>query len=228
MVEELWWKTLDFAALRRCSISFNEIEKQETVISKWSRAKTTAAKLGKGLSKDENAQKLALQHWLEAIDPRHRYVHNLHFYYDVWSASKSSQPFFYWLDIGDGKELSLKKCQRTSLQQQCINYLRPKEREAFEVIVVESLFTSNPDYLLTPLMIPSGFLYLAHQDPCMLGRRKKVFFSTQVSFPVGLRPQPKDWWFLKEFLRLFGLTVVITSQLKIISRNSLFSLRNRM
>ncbi|MBA0866104.1 hypothetical protein Goshw_017980 [Gossypium schwendimanii] len=135
VVEELWWKTLDSAALRRCSVSFYEIEKHETVISKWARAKTRAAKVGKGLSQDEKAQKLALQHWLEAIDPRHRYGHNLHFYYDVWSASKSSQPFFYWLDIGDGKELNLKKCPRTNLQRQCIKYLGPKEREAFEVIV---------------------------------------------------------------------------------------------
>ncbi|MCD7466434.1 mitogen-activated protein kinase [Datura stramonium] len=35
----------------------------------------------KGLSKDGKACKLALQHWLEVIDPRHRYGHNLRFYY---------------------------------------------------------------------------------------------------------------------------------------------------
>lgn len=90
--------------------------------------------LGKGLCKDEKAQKLALRHWLEAvssqlfkrkhlssqyqlnifdkeqlatklllfpsrvaqIDPRHRYGHNLHLYYEVWFASESTQPFFYW------------------------------------------------------------------------------------------------------------------------------------
>ncbi|OMO66994.1 hypothetical protein CCACVL1_20896 [Corchorus capsularis] len=135
VVEELWWKTLDSAALKRSSVSFYNIEKQETVVSKWARAKTRAAKVGKGLCKDEKAQKLALQHWLEAIDPRHRYGHNLHFYYDVWSASKSTQPFFYWLDIGDGKELNLKQCQRIDLQRQCIKYLGPLERESFEVIV---------------------------------------------------------------------------------------------
>uniref|UniRef100_A0A0R0GUN4 Uncharacterized protein n=1 Tax=Glycine max TaxID=3847 RepID=A0A0R0GUN4_SOYBN len=39
--------------------------------------------VGKGLSKDDKAQKLALQHWREAIDPRHRYGHNLHMYYDI-------------------------------------------------------------------------------------------------------------------------------------------------
>jgi hypothetical protein len=88
--------------------------------------------VGKGLSKDEKAQKLALQHWLEAvlivliaflvyplfneikkihhqcfffwfthekIDPRHRYGHNLHFYYDSWLHCESKQPFFYWYVI---------------------------------------------------------------------------------------------------------------------------------
>jgi hypothetical protein len=85
--------------------------------------------VGKGLSKDDKAQKLALQHWLEAvsishfagdvfffffqvcvscadakclnsdeqIDPRHRYGHNLHYYYDCWLRCESKEPFFYWL-----------------------------------------------------------------------------------------------------------------------------------
>ncbi|XP_058068920.1 IQ domain-containing protein IQM1-like [Magnolia sinica] len=135
VVEELWWKALDFAALKRSSVSFFDIEKPETAVSRWSRARTRAAKVGKGLSKDEKAQKLALQHWLEAIDPRHRYGHNLHFYYDVWFDSSSSQPFFYWLDVGDGKEVNLPRCSRNDLQRQCIKYLGPKEREKYEVIV---------------------------------------------------------------------------------------------
>ncbi|KAF4375712.1 hypothetical protein F8388_014434 [Cannabis sativa] len=105
VVEELWWKALDFAALKRSSVSFFNIEKPETAISRWARARTRAAK----------------------IDPRHRYGHNLHFYYDIWSDSKSTQPFFYWLDVGDGKELIVKKCPRTILQQQCIRYLGPKK-----------------------------------------------------------------------------------------------------
>ncbi|KAI4344533.1 hypothetical protein L6164_011748 [Bauhinia variegata] len=135
VVEELWWKALDFAALKRSSVSFFEVQKPETATSRWARARTRAAKVGKGLSKDDKAQKLALQHWLEAIDPRHRYGHNLHMYYDIWFASQSTQPFFYWLDIGDGKEINLEKCPRTTLQRQCIKYLGPKEREEFEVIV---------------------------------------------------------------------------------------------
>ncbi|XWS20127.1 hypothetical protein CRYUN_Cryun31cG0073900 [Craigia yunnanensis] len=136
VVEELWWKALEFAALRRSSVSFFNSSKSETAISRWARARTRAAKVGKGLSKDVKGQQLALRHWLEAIDPRHRYGHNLHFYYDVWFESGSSQPFFYWLDVGDGKEVNLEKCPRTTnLQRECIKYLGPKEREAYEVIL---------------------------------------------------------------------------------------------
>ncbi|KDO45448.1 hypothetical protein CISIN_1g044854mg, partial [Citrus sinensis] len=135
VVEELWWKALDFAALKRSSVSFFNIEKPETAVSRWARARTRAAKVGKGLSKDDKAQKLALQHWLEAIDPRHRYGHNLHMYYDIWFDSESTQPFFYWLDVGDGKEVNLEKCPRAVLQRQCITYLGPQERQVFEVVV---------------------------------------------------------------------------------------------
>ncbi|GMQ03718.1 hypothetical protein CsSME_00049408 [Camellia sinensis var. sinensis] len=70
VVEELWWKALDFAALKQSSVSFFNVTKHETAASRWARARTRAAKVGKGLSKDEKAQKLALQHWLEAVSPR--------------------------------------------------------------------------------------------------------------------------------------------------------------
>ncbi|CAN6476653.1 unnamed protein product [Victoria cruziana] len=140
LVNQFWWSALDFATLKRSSVSFFDIDKPESAVSRWSRARTRAAKVGKGLSKDEKAQKLALQHWLEAIDPRHRYGHNLNFYYDKWLDCDSKQPFFYWLDVGEGKEVNLEKCARPKLQQQCIKYLSPKEREAYEVIVKEGEF----------------------------------------------------------------------------------------
>ncbi|XP_057433915.1 IQ domain-containing protein IQM2-like [Lotus japonicus] len=140
LVEQSWWKLLDFAELKHSSVSFFDIEKHETAISRWSRARTRAAKVGKGLSKDAKAQKLALQHWLEAIDPRHRYGHNLHFYYDKWLKCQSREPFFYWLDIGEGKDINLGKCPRSKLQEQCVKYLGPMERLAYEVVVEDGRF----------------------------------------------------------------------------------------
>ncbi|PAN15026.1 hypothetical protein PAHAL_2G458900 [Panicum hallii] len=140
LVEQSWWELLDFALLRRSSVSFFDIERQESAVSKWARARTRAAKVGKGLSKDEKAQKLALQHWLEAIDPRHRYGHNLHYYYDCWLQSESKEPFFYWLDIGEGREINLDRCPRSKLLSQCIKYLGPKEREDYEVVIEDGKF----------------------------------------------------------------------------------------
>ncbi|KAM3384062.1 hypothetical protein ACQJBY_008615 [Aegilops geniculata] len=141
LVEQNWWELLDFALLKRSSVSFFDIERQETAVSKWARARTRAAKVGKGLSKDEKARKLALQHWLEAIDPRHRYGHNLHYYYDCWLRCESREPFFYWLDIGEGKEINLEeRCTRSKLLSQCIKYLGPKEREEYEVVIEDGKF----------------------------------------------------------------------------------------
>ncbi|OMO73709.1 hypothetical protein CCACVL1_17170 [Corchorus capsularis] len=185
VVEELWWRTLDSAALKRCSVSFYNIEKPETVMSKWARAKTRAAKVGKGLSKNEKAQKLALRHWLEAIDPRHRYGHNLQFYYDVWSASKSTQPFFYWLDIGDGKELNLQKCPRTDLQRQCIIYLGPKEREAFEVIVESGKLVYKQSGMLVNTTEGCKWIFVLSTSRLLYVAQKKKGFFQHSSFLSG-------------------------------------------
>ncbi|MFQ6645719.1 hypothetical protein Gotur_019088 [Gossypium turneri] len=63
------------------------------------------------------------------------------------------------MDIGDGKELSLKKCQKTSLQQQCINYLRPKEREAFEVFVDSGKLVYKQSGLLVNTIDDSKWIF---------------------------------------------------------------------
>ncbi|KAK1354921.1 IQ domain-containing protein IQM1 [Heracleum sosnowskyi] len=178
VVEELWWKALDFAALRRSSVSYFDGEKHETAISRWARARTRAAKVGKGLSKSEKAQKLALQHWLEAIDPRHRYGHNLHMYYDVWFASESVQPFFYWLDVGDGKDVNLEKCPRSKLQRQCIKYLGPNEREAYEVIVENGKLLYRRSGIFLETVEGSKWIFvLSTSRNLYVGKKKKGEFQ---------------------------------------------------
>ncbi|XP_062182853.1 IQ domain-containing protein IQM3-like [Phragmites australis] len=137
VVEELWWQALDFAQLSHSTISFFDEPKPETAASRWNRISLNASKVGQGLSRDGKALKLAFQHWIEAIDPRHRYGHNLHFYYDVWFQSQAGQPFFYWLDIGEGKDIDLPECPRALLKKQCIKYLGPQEREHYEYIINE-------------------------------------------------------------------------------------------
>ncbi|KZV50514.1 hypothetical protein F511_33737 [Dorcoceras hygrometricum] len=185
VVEELWWKALDFAALKRSSESFFTNEKPEMAVSRWARARTRVAKVGKGLCKDEKAQKLALRHWLEAIDPRHRYGHNLHLYYDNWFISESSQPLFYWLDVGDGKEMNLEKCPRTNLQHQCIKYLGPKEREAYEVVLENGKLVYRQSGILVDTIEGSKWIFvLSTTRTLYVGQKKKGLFQHS-SFLAG-------------------------------------------
>ncbi|KAK8914152.1 hypothetical protein KSP39_PZI024345 [Platanthera zijinensis] len=185
VVEELWWKALDFASLKHSSISFFNDGKPEETTSRWARARTRAAKIGKGLSKNDKAQQLSLQHWLEAIDPRHRYGHNLQFYYDIWFENENTQPFFYWLDVGDGKEVNLEKCPRSILQKQCVQYLGPKERKAYEVAIKDGKLI----YKLTelPVHTPADEKWIFVLSTCgdlFVGQKKKGKFQHS-SFLAG-------------------------------------------
>lgn len=45
LIEQSWWKLLDFAELKHSSISFFDLDKHETAVSRWSRARTRAAKV---------------------------------------------------------------------------------------------------------------------------------------------------------------------------------------
>lgn len=45
VVEELWWKALDFASLKHSSVSFFNGGKPETAASRWARARTRVAKV---------------------------------------------------------------------------------------------------------------------------------------------------------------------------------------
>ncbi|KAF3626209.1 putative ubiquitin-conjugating enzyme E2 7-like [Capsicum annuum] len=137
VAEELWWQAIDYARLNHSTISFFNYLKPETAFSRWNRIGLNASKVGKGLSKDAEAQILAFQHWIEAIDPRHRYGHNLHIYYEEWCKTDAGQPFFFWLDLGDGRKVDLKECPRAKLQKQCIKYLGPQERQHYEYIIAE-------------------------------------------------------------------------------------------
>ncbi|KAG4151908.1 hypothetical protein ERO13_D04G093900v2 [Gossypium hirsutum] len=188
VAEQQWWKLLDFVELKRSSISFFEIEKPESAVSRWFRARKRAAKVGKGISKDEKARKLALQHWLEAIDPRHRYGHNLQFYYAKWLHCESKQPFFYWLDIGEGKEVLIENCPRSKLQHQCIKYLGPTERENFEVVIrSEKLVYKMSEILLDTTGGPEDVKWifvLSVSKKLYVGLKKKGTFQHS-SFLAG-------------------------------------------
>ncbi|KAM0031201.1 putative mitogen-activated protein kinase CMGC-MAPK family [Helianthus debilis subsp. tardiflorus] len=165
--------------------------------------------VGKGLSKDSKAHKLAFQHWIEAIDPRHRYGHSLHIYYKEWCKADAGQPFFYWLDVGDGKEIDLKECPRPKLRQQCIKYLGPQQTEHYEYIIVEGkimhcqtglpLHTNNGEKWIF-VMSTSNKLYAGER--CVVIERKlsiaipgnKIpsgFNKTQAGYYIAMVLPPK-------------------------------------
>ncbi|MCD7446793.1 IQ domain-containing protein iqm6 [Datura stramonium] len=185
ILEELLWKVLNFATLRQCSVSFFDIGKKETTVSRWARAMTRASKVGKGLSKNEKAQKLYLKHWLEAIDPLHRYGVNLNRYHDVWCNSESSQPFFYWLDIGDGKEVVVEKCSRSDLQSQCIKYLGPKEREAYEVILKNGKLIYKKSGVCVDTIEGTKWMFVLSTSRTLYVGQKQTHFFHHSSFLAG-------------------------------------------
>ncbi|KAJ8615217.1 hypothetical protein MRB53_034589 [Persea americana] len=112
VAEELWWQAIDYVRLNYSTISFFDYLKPESAQSRWNRVRVNASKVGKGLSKDEKAKKLAFQHWIEA-------------------PALSS---FGRLDIGDGRDVDILECSRSLLRQQCIIYLGPQEREHYEYV----------------------------------------------------------------------------------------------
>ncbi|KAF7804321.1 IQ domain-containing protein IQM3-like [Senna tora] len=186
VAEELWWQAIDFARLNHSTISFFNLP--ESPASRWSRVKVNASKVGKGLSQDAKAQKLAFQHWIEAIDPRHRYGHNLHIYYEEWCKTDAGQPFFYWLDVGDGKNVDLVQCPRSKLRKQCIKYLGPQERKHYEYIVDEGKFIhkQSGDLLHTKKDSESAKLIFVMSTSKKLyaGQKKKGLFHHS-SFLAG-------------------------------------------
>ncbi|CAL1373114.1 unnamed protein product [Linum trigynum] len=185
VAEELWWQAIDYARLNHSTVSFFNFSKPETAASRWNRVSLNASKVGKGLSKDAKAQKLAFQHWIEAIDPRHRYGHSLHVYYEEWCKADSGQPFFFWLDIGDGKELELKECPRSKLRQQCIKYLGPQEREHYEYIFVDGKLTRKLTGELIDTTIGAKWIFVMSTFKRLYAGEKKKGIFHHSSFLAG-------------------------------------------
>ncbi|GLU22400.1 hypothetical protein SLE2022_384800 [Rubroshorea leprosula] len=169
-----------------CRASFLDLAKSETPVCPWIRAMTLAARVGKGLLEDNMAQHLYDRQWVEKIDhPRHRYGHNLLLYHDIWSQSNSPQPFFFWLDHGDGNEVNLEDCPRTKLQQECVKYLGPKERSDYEVVIKKGKFVYKKGG--EPLTSTEGsklIFVLSTSRKLYVGEKKKGFFHHS-SFLAG-------------------------------------------
>ncbi|UKZ90909.1 uncharacterized protein TrAFT101_005910 [Trichoderma asperellum] len=89
------------------------------------------------LREEANAQRrktaltLGLQYWLEIVDQKHRYGTNLRMYHEEWRKADTNENFFYWLDYGEGRYISLDTCPRERLERDQVRYLSREERQYY-------------------------------------------------------------------------------------------------
>lgn len=84
--------------------------------------------------KGTKSKLLDINSWLEAKDSKHRYGLNLAHYHKVWSASSSNQPFFEWLDSGEGRDLDLEVLPRSVLEEGQVKYCSYLERQQYRIM----------------------------------------------------------------------------------------------
>ncbi|CAF9933414.1 MAG: hypothetical protein HETSPECPRED_008646 [Heterodermia speciosa] len=78
--------------------------------------------------RSQSTQMMDLSYFLEMVDVNHRYGSNLRKYHAEWKRRGTRENFFYWLDQGEGKELSLEICPRERLDSMKVRYLSREER----------------------------------------------------------------------------------------------------
>ncbi|KAG0347138.1 hypothetical protein BG004_008417 [Podila humilis] len=123
----------------------------------WRRAEFLGSRLGKGSNRisTEEALVLLTEHWLEMSDRKHRYGSNLKLYHEQWLAEDTSENFFYWLDHGEGKQLSIESRPRHQLEEQRVTYLQEHERAQYVVEVIEGLMYYRQSGKLVHTLPPS-------------------------------------------------------------------------
>ncbi|KAL8732641.1 MAG: hypothetical protein Q9166_002616 [cf. Caloplaca sp. 2 TL-2023] len=83
----------------------------------------------------KTARTMDLAYFLEMVDLHHRYGSHLRKYHAEWKKRPTHDNFFYWLDYGEGKNVSLENCSREKLDSMKIRYLGREERINYAVEV---------------------------------------------------------------------------------------------
>ena len=87
--------------------------------------------------RSQSTQMMDLSYFLEMVDVNHRYGSNLRKYHAEWKRRGTRENFFYWLDQGEGKDLSLENCPRERLDSMKVRYLSREERLNYLTMVDE-------------------------------------------------------------------------------------------
>lgn len=83
----------------------------------------------------KDSRMMGLQYFLEMVDLKHRYGSNLRTYHEEWKKADTKEPFFYWLDYGEGKNIDMASCPRERLDREQVRYLSREERQHYLVQV---------------------------------------------------------------------------------------------
>ncbi|KAL8669822.1 MAG: hypothetical protein Q9168_005601 [Polycauliona sp. 1 TL-2023] len=81
------------------------------------------------------ARTMDLAYFLEMVDLHHRYGSHLRKYHAEWKKRPTRDNFFYWLDYGEGAQVSLDSCSREKLDSMKVRYLGREERVNYAVEV---------------------------------------------------------------------------------------------
>ncbi|XP_074276957.1 IQ domain-containing protein IQM2-like [Silene latifolia] len=113
--------------------------------------------------------------------------HSLRFPFFIESVADKF--LFDWdmLDIGEGREVNLEKCSRCKLQQQCIKYLGPMERKAYEVAVEDGkfLYRQSGEILDTSSEPHAKWIFVLSTSKALFVIKKKKGTFQHSSFLAG-------------------------------------------
>lgn len=79
----------------------------------------------------KDARVMGLPYFLEMVDLKHRYGSNLRTYHEEWKKAETNEPFFYWLDFGEGRNIDMASCPRERLDREQVRYLSREERQYY-------------------------------------------------------------------------------------------------
>ncbi|KAK4980972.1 hypothetical protein LTR66_010260 [Elasticomyces elasticus] len=128
----LHWKRAGAVVRRAGGDDTSETESEDGMNSA-QKEKHRQKKREEKLEREKNARTMGLEYFLEMVDHKHRYGSNLRAYHRVWQQAETDENFFYWLDYGEGKEVSLPDRSRKRLDEEQVRYLSREERQEYLV-----------------------------------------------------------------------------------------------